>query len=249
MDVQYAPAAGSTKPSRSGFRALLIACALTAVISYIPYASIALYPIRLFVTFVHESSHALTAILTGGSVSEIVIHADASGYTLTSGGIEPLIASAGYIGATAYGAWLLALGRTPGRARFALLVSAAISGGATVLFVHPWHNLFGFFWGVVITVGLIVARKRLNPAGAELLAMFLGVQCALNALLDLRTLIDISTRYANEPTDAALMAQLTHIPAVVWAFAWGLLALVILWRGLSPYFTALSRPRQAGIKR
>jgi hypothetical protein len=188
------------------------------------------------VTFVHESSHALVAILTGGSVSEIVIHPNASGYTLTAGGFEPLIATAGYLGATAFGAWLLALGRTPGHARFALLVAAAISGGATILFVRPWDNLFGFFWGVVITIGLIVARKRLTPASAELLTMFLGVQCALNALLDLRTLIDLSANYAGEPTDAALMAQLTNIPAVGWAFVWSALALVILWRGLRRYW-------------
>src|SRR5580704_12259044 len=113
--------------TKSGLNALLIACGLTVLIAYLPMASIALYPIRLFVTFVHESSHALTAILTGGRVSEIVIHPDASGFTLTSGGFEPAIASAGYLGATAFGALLLALGRRPGRARFALLLSALIS--------------------------------------------------------------------------------------------------------------------------
>jgi hypothetical protein len=237
MNVSRYPEPGrAARPSRSGLNALLIACAVTVALSFIPFASIVLYPIRLFVTFVHESSHALVAIVTGGSVSEIVIHPDASGYTLTSGGYEPLIATAGYLGATAFGAWLLALGRTPGHARFALLAAASIAGGATVLFVRPWDNLFGFCWGIVIAVGLAIARKRLAPAAAELLAMFLGVQCALNALLDLRTLIELSTRYGGEPTDAALMAQLTHVPSVAWAFSWSILALVILWRGLRRYW-------------
>ena len=221
--------------TKSGLNALLIACGLTILINYVPMASIALYPIRLFVTFVHESSHALTAILTGGRVSEIVIHPDASGVTLTTGGFEPAIAAAGYLGATAFGAWLLALGRTPGRARFALLASALISGLATALCVHPWVNLFGFLWGVVITVGLVVARNCLRAASAELLAMFLGVQCAINALLDLRTLIELSV-YQGQPTDAALMAALTGIPATVWALTWGALALVIVIGGVLPYW-------------
>lgn len=237
MGIQgYSEVAAKSRPTKSGLKVLLIACAITAVVANIPLASIALYPIRLFVTFVHESSHALTAILTGGSVSEIDIFRDASGYTLTSGGFGQLIATAGYIGATAYGAWILWLCRNPGHAKFVLLVSAVISGGATVLFVHPWHNLFGFCWGIVITIGLVVARMRLSPASAELLAMFLGVQCALNALLDLRTLIDLSTIDNGQPTDAVLMAQLTHVPAVVWAFAWSGLALFILFRGLRPYW-------------
>ena len=227
--------------SKSSLKTLLIACGLTILLANIPIISMALYPIRLFVTFVHESSHALTAILTGGSVSSIVIHPDASGYTLTYGGNEPLIAAAGYLGATAFGAWLLALGRTPGRGRTALLISAIISGGATVLFVHPWVNLFGFFWGCVITVGLVVARKRLAPAAMELLAMFLGVQCAINALLDLRTLIELSTGYPQEPTDAVLMASLTHIPSPVWAFGWAALALFIVYRGLRPYWRSVGK--------
>jgi len=223
--------------TKSGLNALLIACGLTLLIAYVPMASIVLYPIRLFVTFVHESCHALTAILTGGRVSEIVIHPDASGFTLTTGGFEPAIAAAGYLGATVFGAWLLALGRTPGRARIALLVSALISGLATALFVHPWVNLFGFLWGVVITVGLVVGRNCLKGASAELLAMFLGLQCAINALLDLRTLVELSV-YRGEPTDAAMMAGLTGIPATFWALTWGALALVIVFVGIRPYWQA-----------
>jgi len=227
----------SVRPAatKSGLNALLLACGLTLLIAYVPLASIALYPIRLFVTFVHESSHALTAIVTGGRVSEIVIHPDASGFTLTSGGYEPAIAAAGYLGATVFGAWLLALGRTPGRARIALAISALISGLATALFVHPGINLFGFLWGIAITVGLVVARNCLTAASAELLAMFLGLQCAINALLDLRTLVEL-TVYQGEPTDAALMAALTGVPATVWALTWGALALVIVVVGIRPYW-------------
>jgi len=206
-------------------------------LSFIPLASIVLYPIRLFVTFVHESSHALVALMTGGHVSEIVIQPDASGYTVVSQGIAPLIDTAGYIGATTYGAWLLALGRKPGRSRLALTVSALIAGAATILFVRPWHNPFGFVWGVAIAGSLLVARARLKDSTAEMLAMFLGVQCALNALLDLHTLIFLSARYeGGPPTDAVLMAQTTHVPALIWAVLWAALAITILWHGLRPYW-------------
>jgi hypothetical protein len=58
---------------------LLIATLLTVAIWFIPYADYLVYPIRLFVTFIHESSHAIIALLTGGSVQSMTIAADGSG--------------------------------------------------------------------------------------------------------------------------------------------------------------------------
>jgi len=235
MSYNQSTSTATAAPPKTGLNALIIACVLTVLISFIPFASAALYPIRLFVTFVHESSHALIALLPGGSVAEIVIRPDASGFTLTTGGNMAAISAAGYLGATAFGAWLLALCRTPGRAKVALTVAASISGLATVVYIHPWINPFGFFWGVAITMGLVIARNTLTAASMELLVLFLGVQCAINALLDLRTLVTLTT-FDNEPTDAVLMAATTHVPALFWALAWGALALVMVFAGLRPYW-------------
>src|SRR5262249_31138368 len=86
---------------------LIVAAALTIMISYLPSGLIVAYPIRLLVTFIHEGGHALAALLTLGSVEKLMISADASGVTLTRGGLPPLIASAGYLTTTAYGGGLL----------------------------------------------------------------------------------------------------------------------------------------------
>jgi hypothetical protein len=40
---------------------LLLATAITALLWFLPYGNWIVYPIRLFVTFIHESSHALVA--------------------------------------------------------------------------------------------------------------------------------------------------------------------------------------------
>ena len=57
-----------------------------------------IYPLRLLVTFIHETSHALAAIVTGGELNEFVVNPDGSGFVSVSGGNPILIAPAGYLG-------------------------------------------------------------------------------------------------------------------------------------------------------
>ena len=220
-------------PPRSALKTLLLACAVTVALWFVPVASLALYPVRLFVTFIHEGSHALTAFLTGGQAYRIVVQPDASGYTMTVGGWQILIVMAGYLGATAYGAGMLALARRPISARAILGVSGLLIAGLDLLLVR---NLFGFGWGIVIAGGLLLAAKRLPPRGAELTAMFLGVQCVVNALYDLKTLVGLSTSYGGPVSDAVLMSQVIPLPPVVWAVFWCGLAFAILLAALRPYW-------------
>src|SRR6476660_10242520 len=98
--------------ARPQAKLLGIATLLTVAIWFIPYAEYAVYPIRLFVTFIHESSHALIAVLTGGSVQSLTISADTSGLTYSApsgwfGGL--LTSSAGYLGTTVFGVLMLFL--------------------------------------------------------------------------------------------------------------------------------------------
>ncbi len=64
-------------------------------------------PLKLIVVFLHEMSHAIGALITGGSVESIFISWDESGYTVTSGGDFLTIASAGYIGCILWGSLML----------------------------------------------------------------------------------------------------------------------------------------------
>src|SRR6478672_10425520 len=150
---------------------LLVATAITLVLWFLPYGNWIVYPIRLFVTFIHESSHALMAVLTGGSVQSLTISADTSGltYSAPSGFIGGLLtSSAGYIGTTVFGVVMLYLIRknfSPNK----ILTALGIFVGAMLLIftvVSPIFNflslqvaystvLFTIIAGVVLTAGLI----------------------------------------------------------------------------------------------
>jgi len=63
----------------------------------IPYGEYIIYPINLFVTFLHEFWHAFFAIITGGSVLEVQINNDGSWVATTSGGWRSIVLMGGYI--------------------------------------------------------------------------------------------------------------------------------------------------------
>ena len=229
-------------PSRSALGRLLLASALSVVVSFVPFASLLLYPLRLFVTFIHEGSHALAAILTGGQAHQIAVMPDASGVTLTSGGFAPLIVMAGYVGASAYGGAMLTLARRPGAARTVLGTSGIVIALVDLLLVpNVFQNPFGLGWGIAIAASLLLAAKRLPAGAAELTAMFLGVQCVVNSLYDLRTLVGLSTLVNGPVSDAVLMSQIFPLPPIVWAVLWGTLSLVILGAALRPYWQDAKR--------
>ncbi|MES3025605.1 MAG: M50 family metallopeptidase [Pseudomonadota bacterium] len=71
-----------------------------------------LLPVDLYLVAWHESMHALGAWLSGGSVHSIEVRAH-DGVTWTSGGFFPMIAMAGYVGTSLWGASLLASARRP----------------------------------------------------------------------------------------------------------------------------------------
>ncbi len=66
-----------------------------------------LLPLKTLVILLHEISHALGALLTGGEVASIVISWNESGYTVTEGGIFIAVAAAGYIGSIFWGSGML----------------------------------------------------------------------------------------------------------------------------------------------
>jgi len=219
------------KQDKESIGFLLVATALTIVISYVPFGRLVVYPLRLFVTFIHEGGHALAALLTLGSVERLVIHANASGETYTFGGLSPLIASAGYLASTAYGAGLLMLLHDGGRAKAVLTLTASLILALTGFFAA---DSFSLFIGIALTGLLIWVAIAWSARWAHFFLSFLAVQCCLNAFYDLKTLFLISAT-TNIHSDAVNMQEATMIPATIWALFWIALSILALVTALRVY--------------
>lgn len=220
---------------------LMAAATLSVVLWFIPFAEVLTYPFRIFVTFIHEGGHAIAALLTGNSVGGLSVAMNASGETYTTrGGLisQTLVASAGYLASMAYGGLLLALIRKAVAARIVLIGSAAVIFGLTLIYgtLTPIFSSgalagipFTFLAGTSLSLGLVAIAKFASARVATFFVSFLAVQCVLNALLDLKTVLFLSSPFdTSVPTDAVNMANATGIPALIWAVIWIAIALAIL---------------------
>ncbi len=219
-------------PSNRALYLLILATIACVIVNHIPFASLALEPVRTMVTLIHELGHATSCVATGGSVSGMTIVSDGQGHgglTFTRGGISFVVIQAGYLGAALVGAILLLAGRKPERANTVLKTLAAVLGIAgviftsTTLFNHArggevWPSLF---WVVAIALGLFFAGAKLPQKYAHFLLLFLAVQVSLNAVNDTIYLVTVSAHPGHGIfSDATNMAQLTGIPAVIWSVIW-----------------------------
>ncbi len=220
----------------------LIAFAIVFVLWNIPALGFILYPFRLFVTFVHESGHAVAALLTGGKVGGMTVYATGAGVTLTAGGSRLLILPAGYLGAALFGAVVFYLTNTVPFPKTISLILAVLLAGITLLYT----SVLSTAWLVGLGSALILlALWRFADRSVNLLILdILAILTGLNAVLDLVGLISFSNATIGSVRNdaAAFSAEITPIiPSVVWAIVWALIAIIML--GAAVYFSHIRQRR------
>ncbi|HYL98060.1 MAG TPA: M50 family metallopeptidase [Blastocatellia bacterium] len=231
---------------KNSFGLLLICSAITVVLWFIPFIGFITYPFRMFVTLIHESGHALAALITFGSVQRITLDWNGSGLTWTNGGIRLFVSSAGYMGATVYGALLLLLLRRVSMARI-----TAVGTAVMLLFITVFLGGNFTVWavGLFFGIGLLALGGLASSKVVHFFMSFLAVQSLLNALFDLRTVLYISAFAPGQPSDAQNMARATNnfIPAIAWSAGWALASLVILAFTLRIYYRSVRTSGVAGV--
>ncbi|HEX6306539.1 MAG TPA: M50 family metallopeptidase [Longimicrobiales bacterium] len=203
------------KPATRRRARLLAGIAVFFTALWLLWLTPVVFPLKIFVVLLHEISHAMAALATGGVVERIVLNINQGGATYILGGNALLILSAGYLGSLLWGLLLveLASARTK-HARRAVGILGAFILLVAALYVR---NAFGLVFTAAFGVALIIAARRLPPRGIATVLLVLGLTSALYALLDIRS--DIISR-PHVRSDAAMLADVTGIPTLFWGFLW-----------------------------
>jgi hypothetical protein len=180
------------------------------------------YPVKVFVVFLHEISHAMAALATGGWVQRIELSPRLGGACYCPGGNAFLTLSAGYLGSLAWGAVILESAQRSGGKAFRVV--QGLGAGVLVLTLLFVRGTFGLLFGLVFGTALLLAAPRLSAEANRILLTFLGFTSALYAILDIKA--DVLDR-PHLPSDAYMLAQLTGIPTLVWGILWIGIALVV----------------------
>jgi hypothetical protein len=214
----------------------------TLALALLPWLSPLNYPFRLLITIVHELGHGLAALLTGGAFLRFVVFSNGEGVAYTAGGWRLLVIPAGYIGAALFGAALISLGRSARWGRVAmgvlgaLLLLLSLRYGIPSIATAQWQSgIVTVVSGVLLGAGFLWLARRATPAWTLFLINLVALQVGLTAFSDILTLIGLSTAFFQAPAnDARSMAEITFIPAIVWAVLWAITAVALiggaLWR-------------------
>lgn len=187
------------------------------------------YPLKIFVVLLHELSHAGASLATGGSIQRIELDPYQGGACYCPGGNAFLVLSAGYLGSLAWGGAMFAAARArrvrTDRVNTGIAVVVVL---ATLLYVRsPFGIGFGLLFGLVL---LWVAQRAGNGVNRGIL-LTLGLTSSLYAILDIKS--DVLDRPGLR-SDAAMLAEITGVPTVVWGVLWITVAIAfsarLLWR-------------------
>ena len=186
---------------------------LTLIITRIPL--IGKY-FRVVDTIIHETAHALMAVLTSGKVLSINLFADTSGSTVTKSSNKfgmVMVSLAGYPVSSLTALLMMYLISTGNHLLIIfILVSIAITG--MVLFIR---NGYGLLWAGTFSVINFLVIYFDNPIVIKSLSIFYSLIILTDSVIAPMYLLVLSVTQSAKAGDATNLKKATHIPAVIWA--------------------------------
>src|SRR5581483_1300609 len=189
--------------------------------------------------FIHEISHAITALATGGSVvgRSLTVRWDGSGEVQNTGGIQFLISSAGYVGSTLFGCLLMLIAKKPKLAKPAMIGTAVVIGIFTLLYGGSFGTLI---IGAGLVAALLAVVKLTKQKTSYYFLSFLSIQSILNAVYNINVLFGPHIG----DSDAEIIARSSGIPAFLWSSSWLLISLGMLFFVLMNYYKMFKNSSQ-----
>jgi hypothetical protein len=205
-----------------------------------------LFPLKLLVVFLHELSHGLAAVLTGGRIVEMDLSVLQGGHAITQGGSQFVILMAGYLGSLAFGValFLTALRGAADRAVLAALGLVVLA--VTLLYMR---SLFALAFGVATGAAMLAGARWLPRAGCDLALRVIGLSSMIYVPLDIFS--DTIAR-SHLQSDARMMAERFGGPTLFWGGLWLAVSIAVIWqvlrRGLGADSNLMPLGRRQGMR-
>lgn len=188
---------------------------LAVLVSFLPLINL---PMKWFNTYFHEISHGIAALITGGSIKYIEINYNGSGVCATVGGVNSVIAFAGYFGAVLWGmAIYMMAARLNKMAATAFAFFLVTMTGLTIFF-FAGNVVTTLILSMIATVILLIELSR-DHTVMRLGLKFIGLYILVDSIFAPMHLVDGLHR-----GDGANLEKFTGLPEVLWVVIWVLTA-------------------------
>jgi len=171
---------------------------------------------RIVNTLIHESGHAIAALITSGEVYTVELFSDTSGSatTKTQGKFARFFVSiAGYPFGSAV-AYMLFFLISKDAYMYVFFILASISLLNLIFYVR---NTFGIFWIVTFTAIILVVYFYGGEFLQYVVASLLSGIMLFEALYSSIELVKIAAKKPKTAGDAGNLQSLTGVPAILWA--------------------------------
>ena len=189
-----------------------------------------LLPFKLLSVMGHETGHALASLIVGGSVDRVTLSLDESGACLSRipDGFfaRAIVFSAGYVGSAIISVLLLVLTFRFNARRIMLAAACIWLAGMGLIYARDGFTLL---FALVMATLFGLGAKWLPDALVGALNIFIASFTALYAVMDLKD--DLWNSAVRSQSDAQLLADLTIVPAILWAAIWTLVSVAVLLGG------------------
>ena len=173
------------------------------------------YPLKIFVVLLHEISHAIASVATGGGIEKITLDPRQGGACYCFGGSAFITLTAGYLGSLFWGDAMFTAPRSD-KVRTDW-VNGFIGVMVVILTLFFVRGSFGMMFGIAFGLTMFMAAKKMGPNMNRGLLFTLGLVSVLYAILDIKS--DVLDRPGIQ-SDAAMLSDLIHIPTTLIGLIW-----------------------------
>lgn len=190
------------------------------IASFVVWDSIIIFPIKLLVVLLHEISHSITAIITGGKILSLEIDLNLGGKCITEDGNQLLIAFAGYPGSFLFGAILFYSTYKP---KLKILIISIISIIIFLFAVNTISNPLLSFISILIAFLIIVINKFLSASISNIIFRAIGLMSCIYVIYDIKEDVFNNSSYLS---DASFIAEKTGLSTSFWGLLWILFSII-----------------------
>lgn len=182
----------------------------------------AILPLKILVVFLHELSHGLAAVLTGGQIEAISLSPQQGGHAITRGGSRFIILSAGYLGSLLLGVMLLGIALRTRADRAAMMVCGIVMLMVTLLYIR---DLFPVLFCTATGLAMCAMARFLNTNINDMALRIIGLSSVIYVPYDI---FDDTIRRSTQRSDAYMLAETFGGPTLFWGGLWLILSLAVI---------------------